>query len=50
MYYHGMIPIDIGYMTAAFFKFRGEIIEAIIDSTLFRIPGLKVLAEVLPYP
>lgn len=46
VYYHGMVPIDAIYISAVFHKFLNQQIVAVIDKTLYRTPGVRIMAEV----
>ncbi|XP_022706767.1 transmembrane protein 68-like isoform X3 [Varroa jacobsoni] len=47
VYYHGMVPIDAIYISAVFHKFLNQQIVAVIDKTLYRTPGVRIMAEVM---
>ncbi|KAG1674536.1 Transmembrane protein 68 [Nymphon striatum] len=46
IYYHGALPIDIYYLMAKYYLFKGKVIHAVGDRFLFKVPGLKLLFEV----
>lgn len=44
--YHGALPIDAYYLVAAIFEKRRKV-RIVVDKFLFKVPGLRLLLEVL---
>lgn len=47
VYYHGAIPLDYYYLSAKCLLYKKRLIRAVGDHFLFRIPGWKLMMEVL---
>lgn len=47
VYYHGAIPIDIYYFIAKTYLFKNRLIHTVADKFLFKVPGFKIVSEVL---
>lgn len=47
IYYHGVIPIDMYYVLAKCILEKGRLVHAVGDRFLFRIPGWRLLMEVI---
>ena len=47
VYYHGAFPIDLYYITAKCFLYKQRQIRAVGDHFIFKMPGWKLLLEVL---
>lgn len=42
IYYHGALPIDIYYLMAKYYLYKGKVIHAVGDRFLFKIPGKNI--------
>ncbi|PVD23341.1 hypothetical protein C0Q70_16609 [Pomacea canaliculata] len=47
IYYHGVLPVDMYYVIAKCILVKGRMIHAVGDRFLFKIPGWRLLFEVL---
>nr|XP_018916703.1 PREDICTED: transmembrane protein 68 [Bemisia tabaci] len=47
IYYHGALPIDVYYLLARTYLNQNRLIHTVGDRFLFKIPGWKILTEVL---